>query len=191
MEAILEKTTYRNYEVLLLAEEHASPALESWLDGVAQLDTDAIGIMRFPAGLAPVQMRNQAAEQARGDFLLWLDEGAAVLDGDWLQQMLNHGMRQEVGVVVAKLVAGDNTISHAGFVLGLNGPVGEAFVGQPMDAPGYLQRLQVDQNCAAVSGKCLLVSKSLFLQAGGFDETPSCSAGRMLIYACVCIVLGN
>lgn len=172
MEAILEKTTYRNYEVLLLAEEHASPALESWLDGVAQLGTDAIGIMRFPAGLAPVQMRNQAAEQARGDFLLWLDEGAAVLDGDWLQQMLNHGMRQEVGVVGAKLVAGDNTISHAGFVLGLNGPVGEAFVGQPMDAPGYLQRLQVDQNYAAVSGKCLLVSKSLFMQAGGFDETP-------------------
>ena len=172
METILEKTTHRNYEVLLLAEEHTSPAVESWLDGVAQLGADAIGIIRFPADLAPVQMRNQAAELARGDFLLWLDEGAAVLDGDWLQQMLNHGMRQEVGAVGAKLVAGDNTISHAGFVLGLNGPVGEAFVGQPMDAPGYLQRLQIDQNYVAVSGKCLLVSKSLFLQVGGFDETP-------------------
>ncbi|WDM87923.1 glycosyltransferase [Pseudomonas asiatica] len=172
VESILEKTAYRNYEVLLLALDNASSAVNSWLDGVARLGTDAIRCMRFPAGTTPVAMRNQAAGQARGDFLLWLDEGAAVLDNDWLQQMLNHGMRQEVGVVGAKLVAGDATISHAGFVLGLNGPVGEAFVGQPMDAPGYLQRLQVDQNYVAVSGKCLLVNKGLFLEAGGFDETP-------------------
>ncbi|MCE7765142.1 glycosyltransferase [Pseudomonas putida] len=172
METILEKTTYRNYEVLLLAPDNAGPAVNSWLDNVARLGTDAIRCLRFPAGMAPVQMRNQAAGQARGDFLLWLDEGAAVLDNDWLQQMLNHGMRQEVGVVGAKLVAGDATISHAGFVLGLNGPVGEAFAGQPMDASGYLQRLQVDQNYVAVSGKCLLVNKSLFLEAGGFDEAP-------------------
>ncbi|WP_223623356.1 glycosyltransferase [Pseudomonas monteilii] len=172
VETILEKTTYRNYEVLLLARADAGPAVKTWLDGVAQLGTDAIRCLRFPGGMAPVQVRNQAAGQARGDFLLWLDEGTAVLDNDWLQQLLNHGMRQEVGVVGAKLVAGDATISHAGFVLGLNGPVGEAFAGQPMDASGYLQRLQVDQNYVAVSGKCLLINKGLFLEAGGFDETP-------------------
>lgn len=170
METILEKTTYGNYEVLLLARDNAVAAVKSWLDSVAQLGTDAIRCISYPAGMAPAQIRNQAAGQARGDFLLWLDEGAAVLDNNWLQQMLNHGMRQEVGVVGAKLVAGDATISHAGFVLGLNGPVGEAFAGQPMDASGYLQRLQVDQNYVAVSGKCLLVNKSLFLEAGGFDE---------------------
>ncbi|MDP9521003.1 hypothetical protein [Pseudomonas putida] len=171
MESILEKTTCRNYEVLLLAPANAGPAVNIWLDGVARLGTDAIRCLRFPADTTPAQMRNRAAGQARGDFLLWLDEGAAVLDSDWLQQMLNHGMRQEVGAVGAKLVAGDATISHAGFVLGLNGPVGEAFAGQQMDASGYMQRLQVDQNYVAVSGKCLLVSKGLFLEVGGFDET--------------------
>ncbi|WJM52129.1 glycosyltransferase [Pseudomonas asiatica] len=172
MDTILEKTTHRNYEVLLLARDDADPAVKNWLDGVARLGTETIRCVRFPAGAAAMQMRNQAAGQARGDFLLWLDEGAAVLDGKWLQQLLNHGMRQEVGAVGAKLVSGDATISHAGFVLGLNGPVGETFAGQPMDAPGYLQRLQVDQNYVAVSGKCMLVSKALFLEAGGFDEAP-------------------
>ncbi|MDH0729488.1 glycosyltransferase [Pseudomonas sichuanensis] len=172
METILEKSTHRNYEVLLLASNDAGPAVNSWLDGVAQLGVDSIRCMRFPAAMAPVRMRNQAAAQARGDFLLWLDEGAAVLDNDWLQQMLNHGMRQEVGVVGAKLVGGEATISHAGFVLGLNGPVGEAFAGQSMDAPGYMQRLQIDQNYVAVSGKCLLINKGLFHELGGFDETP-------------------
>lgn len=173
VETILEKTTHRNYEVLLLAPVKAGAAVDGWLNAVAQLGSDAIRCLRFETGLTPAHMRNQAASQARGDFLLWLDEGAAVLDGDWLQQLLNHGMRQEVGVVGAKLVAGDATIRHAGYVLGLNGPVGEAFTGMPLDAPGYLQRLQVDQNYSAVSGKCLLVNKGLFLEVGGFDEAPA------------------
>ncbi|MBK4990288.1 glycosyltransferase [Pseudomonas sp. S36] len=172
METILEKTTHRHYEVLLVAPANAGAAVDGWLGAVAQLGTDAIRCLRFAAGLSPAQMRNQAATQARGDFLLWLDEGAAVLENDWLQQLLNHGMRQEVGAVGAKLVAGDATIRHAGYVLGLNGPVAEAFAGLPLDAPGYLQRLQVDQNYVAVSGKCLLVNKGLFLEVGGFDESP-------------------
>ncbi|WP_367597875.1 glycosyltransferase [Pseudomonas fulva] len=173
VESILEKTTHRSYEVLLVAPVKADAAVDGWLNAVAQLGADAIRCLRLATGLSPAQMRNQAASQARGDFLLWLDEGAAVLDGDWLQQLLNHGMRQEVGVVGAKLVDGDATIRHAGYVLGLNGPVGEAFAGMPLDAPGYLQRLQVDQNYSAVSGKCLLVNKGLFLEVGGFDETPA------------------
>lgn len=173
VETILEKTTHRNYEVLLLAPVKAGAVVDGWLNAVAQLGSDAIRCLRFETGLTPARMRNQAASQARGDFLLWLDQGAAVLDGDWLQQLLNHGMRQEVGVVGAKLVAGDATVHHAGYVLGLNGPVGEAFAGMPLDAPGYLQRLQVDQNYSAVSGKCLLVNKGLFLEVGGFDEAPA------------------
>lgn len=172
METILEKTSYPFYEVLLLEQDSSDPVLQTWLKGVEQLGTDAIRVLRFAADLTTVQVRNLAAEQARGEFLLWLDEGAAVLESDWLQQMLNHASRQEVAAVGAKLLAADRTISHAGFILGLNGPVGKAFTGQSLEAPGYLQRLQVDQNYAALSGKCLLLRKSLFMEAGGFDETP-------------------
>ncbi len=172
METILEKTSYPFYEVLLLVQEGADPALQTWLKGVEQLGTEAIRVLRFAADLSAPQVRNLAAEQASGEFLLWLDEGAAVFEADWLQQMLNHASRQEVAAVGAKLLAADRTVSHAGFILGLDGPVGKAFVGQSLEAPGYLQRLQVDQNYTAVSGKCLLLRKSLFMEAGGFDETP-------------------
>ncbi|MDD1974996.1 glycosyltransferase [Pseudomonas tussilaginis] len=172
METILEKTSYPFYEVLLLAQDNGDPELQSWLEGMEQLGTDAIRVLRFTSDLAPVQVRNIAAEHARGDFLLWLDEGVAVLEPDWLQQMLNHASRQEVAVVGAKLVGADRSISHAGFILGLNGTLGKAFVGQSLEAPGYLHRLQVDQNYAALSGKCLLIRKGLFMEAGGFDETP-------------------
>lgn len=172
LETILEKTTYPFYEVLLLAQDGVDPAVRNWLDGMEQLGTDAIRVLRFDPALAPVQMRNIAAEHTRGDYLLWLDEAVAVLDPDWIQQMLNHASRPEVAAVGAKLVAPDRTISHAGFILGLNGALGKAFAGQSLEAPGYLHRLQVDQNYAALTGKCLLLRKSLFMEAGGFDETP-------------------
>lgn len=172
METILEKTTYRAYEVLLLDQSGDDAALQTWLSGVEQLGTDSIRVLRFSEALSLTQVSNQAAEQARGELLLWLDVGTAVLDSDWLHQLVNHAARQEVGAVGAKLLAGDRTIRHAGVILGLNGPVGRVFIGQPLEAPGYLQRLLVDQNYAAVSGKCLMLRKSLFLDAGGFDETP-------------------
>lgn len=172
LESILEKTSYPFFEVLLLAQESADGQVLAWLSGMEQLGADAIRVLRFDSALTPTQVRNLAAEYARGDFLLWLEEGAAVLEPQWLQRMLNHASRQEVGVVGARLVAPDRTISHAGLILGLNGTLGTAFAGQPLEAPGYLHRLQVEQNYPALSGKCLLIRKNLFMQAGGFDETP-------------------
>ncbi|WP_233787540.1 glycosyltransferase family 2 protein [Pseudomonas yangonensis] len=170
IETILEKTSYRTYEVLLLDQSADDSVLQGWLSGIEQLGTDSIRVLRFSDVLSLAQVRNQAAEHARGELLLWLDVGIAVLDSNWLHQLVNHAARQEVGAVGAKLLAGDQTIRHAGIILGLNGPVGRVFVGQPLEAPGYLQRLLVDQNYAAVSGKCLMLRKSLFLSAGRFDE---------------------
>jgi GT2 family glycosyltransferase/glycosyltransferase involved in cell wall biosynthesis len=170
-ETILEKTAYRAYEILLLDQGGEDPDLQGWLEGIEQLGTDIIRVLRFPAGPSLAQVRNQAAQHARGELLLWLDAGIAVLDADWLHQLVNHASRQEVGAVGAKLLGGDCTVRHGGVILGLNGPVGRVFGGHSMDATGYLQRLFVDQNHTAISGKCLMLAKRLFLEAGGFDES--------------------
>lgn len=172
METLLEKTAYSAYEVLLLDQGGGDADLQDWLTGVGQLGTDSIRVLRFADSLSLAQVRNQAAEQARGDFLLWLDVGTAVLDADWLHQLVNHAARHEVGAVGAKLLAGDSSVRHAGLILGLNGPAGRVFTGQPLEAAGYLQRLVIDQNYTALSGKCLMLRKSLFQELGGFDETP-------------------
>ncbi|MEB3840436.1 glycosyltransferase [Pseudomonas guariconensis] len=172
METILEKTAYRAYEVLLLDQCDDDPALQAWLEGLEQLGSESLRVVRFPAQWSQAQVRNQAARQARGELLLWLDSGVAVLEPDWLLQLVNHACRQEVGAVGAKLLAGDCTVRQGGLVLGLNGTVGQVFTGQPMGAAGYLHRLLVDQNHAAISGKCLMTKASVFLDAGGFDESP-------------------
>ncbi|QHG66289.1 glycosyltransferase [Pseudomonas putida] len=170
MDTILEKTAYGAYEILLLDQGDEDPALQNWLEGLEQLGSQALRVVRFPAQWSQARVRNQAAQLARGDLLLWLDAGVAVLESDWLQQLVNHACRQEVGAVGAKLLAGDCTVAQGGLVLGLNGPVGQVFAGQSMGAPGYLHRLLVDQNHAALSGKCLMLSASMFHELGGFDE---------------------
>lgn len=172
VESVLEKTSYPAYEVLILDHDAQDPATSAWLQGVEQLGASAVKVVRLPQGLSLVQARNRAAEQASGDYLLWLDCGVAVLSDDWLHALMNHGLRPEVGAVGAKLITGDSKVASGGIVLGLNGPLGHVGCGLSLEAAGYLQRLQIDQNQTALNGSCLLLRRSLFGELGGFDETP-------------------
>lgn len=172
METLLENTEYTNYEVLLLDHGNQAAEVLDWLAGVDAMAADQLRVLRFDAALTRPQLCNQAAQQARGDFLLWLGDGAGILGKDWLQQLLNHGLRSEVGAVSGKLLSADGKVRHAGLLLGVGGAVGRAFEGSSFDDAGYMQRLQVDQNYSALSGECLMIPRELFLEAGGFDETP-------------------
>ncbi|QLF92471.1 glycosyltransferase [Pseudomonas sp. ABC1] len=172
METLLEHTGYTNYEVLLLDHGNQAPEMREWLAGVEAMGADQLRVFRFGSALSRSALCNQAAQQARGDFLLWLGDGAGVMDNDWLQQLLNHGQRSEVGAVGGKLLSADGKVRHAGFLLGLCGPAGRAFEGASFDDPGYMQRLQVEQNYSALSGECLMIHREVFQQVGGFDEAP-------------------
>ncbi|MEA9606972.1 glycosyltransferase [Xanthomonas campestris pv. plantaginis] len=173
LESILANTDYPHYQLLLLDHANTDPATCDWLAGIAQLQIQQIQVLRFARALSADAVCNAAAGQAQGDLLLWLDAGAAVMKPDWLRQLLNHALRPEVGAVAGKLLRGDGTVHHAGLLLGLGAPVGRAFAGSAFDEPGYLHRLQVDQNYTALGGECLMLPRQLFLDAGGFAEEPA------------------
>ncbi|MDD1957869.1 glycosyltransferase [Pseudomonas sp. SD17-1] len=173
IETLLENTALAGgFEVLLLAPSALDEAAREWLAMVEQIGGEQIQVLHYAAGQSRVAMCNHAAQQARGDFLLWLDARAGILARDWLQQLLNHAQRPEVGAVGAKLMAADGKVRHAGLVLGLTGLVGSAFDGVDHQQAGYMGRLQVDQDCSALSGECLMLRRALFLEAGGFAEDP-------------------
>ncbi|MFJ3076652.1 glycosyltransferase [Pseudomonas sp. NPDC087029] len=169
LQSLLEGTDYHNYEVLLLDHGNDDAAVLQWLAGIEQMAAGHLRVLRFAAELEPQAVLNQAANAGRGEFLLFLDAHAGVIERDWLAQMLNHAMRPEVGSVGAKLIDGDGRICDAGLLLGLSGPVAAPFQGMPSDAPGYLHRLEVDQNYTALGERCLMVSRALFVSLGGFD----------------------
>ena len=169
VETLLEKTTYSEYELLLIDNGSESPHTREWLSGMAEMGSERLRVKSFAPQGNIAATRNFAAQQARGEYLLMLDPYAVITRGDWLDEMLNHAQRPEVGVVGAKLFNADGRVQHAGLILGLQGPAGSPFVGDPLNSQGYMQRLQVVQDMSAVGADCLMVRKALFDSVGGFQ----------------------
>jgi CDP-glycerol glycerophosphotransferase (TagB/SpsB family)/GT2 family glycosyltransferase/glycosyltransferase involved in cell wall biosynthesis len=170
VESLLEKTQYPYYEVLIVDNNSETAEAKDWLNSVASWGESRIRVLRYPQPFNYSAINNMAAAQAQGEYLVLLNNDTAILREDWLDALLNHALRPEVGVVGAKLLYPDGNIQHAGVVLGLRGPADHPFIGEAMNAPGYMQRLQVDQNYSAVTAACLMIRKSLYEEVGGLDE---------------------
>jgi GT2 family glycosyltransferase len=115
-------------------------------------------------------VNNFAAARARGEVLLFLNNDIEAIHDDWLERLLEHAQRPEVGAAGAKLYYPDDTVQHAGIILGLNGAAGHSHRAFPRASPGYARRLQVTQNVSALTGACLMTRRAVFEEAGGFDE---------------------
>lgn len=118
-------------------------------------------VVRANTGKLRSQLIDAAVAEARGEYLLLLDASVQVLEGQWLDEMLQHAQRAEVAVVGAKLVNTSGRVVEAGRVLGVSSVAGPAFAGEDLQARGYLQRLQVVQDWSAVGGDCLMVRKAV------------------------------
>ncbi len=178
--SVLENTAYGQYEILLIDNASRESATLEWLDALEQMDAALVKVLRSGERLSQSDANNQAALNASGDYLFLLDPDVAVINDHWLDELMNHAQRPEVGVVGLCTVNADGKITHAGQVLGLQGPAGEVFLGEPLGAPGYMQRLQVDRNVSAVSGSCLLIRKSLYIDLGGLDAGTFADQGAAL-----------
>ncbi|RDS82094.1 glycosyltransferase [Dyella monticola] len=170
LDSLLSKTTYTNYELLIVDNNTEEPAARAYLDGIERLNSTQLRVLRYPHPFNYSAINNFAAAQARGEYLILLNNDTAVLHGDWIEALLNHAQRPEVGIVGAKLHYPDGRIQHGGVVLGLRGPADHPFIGQPMESDGYMHRLRVDQNYTAVTAACLMIRKSVYDEVGGLDE---------------------
>jgi SAM-dependent methyltransferase/cellulose synthase/poly-beta-1,6-N-acetylglucosamine synthase-like glycosyltransferase len=170
IDSLLSKTSYLNYELLIVDNHSGEPAACAYLDGIERLNSTQLRVLRYPHPFNYSAINNFAAAQARGEYLILLNNDTAVLHADWIEALLNHAQRPEVGIVGAKLHFPDGRIQHGGVVLGLRGPADHPFIGQPMEADGYMHRLRVDQNYTAVTAACLMIRKAVYDEVGGLDE---------------------
>ena len=115
-------------------------------------------------------INNFGVRHARGDYLLLLNNDVEIINGDWLTEMLSHCQRKEVGIVGVKLYYPDDTVQHAGIIVGIGGIAGNIFVGLPRRYTGYFHKASVQQDLSAVTAACMMVKRSVYEAVKGLDE---------------------
>ncbi|MBD2517426.1 glycosyltransferase [Nostoc sp. FACHB-973] len=164
----LKKTTYKNYQIVVIDNESDDPKTLAYLD---QILHQVLRIGNGGGGFNFAAINNCAAEQVDSDYLLFLNNDTEVISPQWLSQMMGLASFQGVGAVGARLLYPDQTIQHAGIIHGLyHGVAGPAFKNMPSWDCGYLAYAKVNRNYSAVTAACLLTPRQLFLELGGFDE---------------------
>lgn len=169
--SLIEGTRYSQCEVLVVDNGSDEPETLAYLQGLRDLNADSLKVLSWPGAFNFSAMNNMAAREARGDYLLLLNNDTQVLHEDWLEEMLDYAQRPDVGAVGARLIYPDGTIQHAGAILGLGG-MGSNHVFQRSagDEVGYFGRLQLPQGYSALTAACLLTRRAHYEAVGGLDE---------------------
>ncbi|MDR0499664.1 MAG: glycosyltransferase family 2 protein [Coriobacteriales bacterium] len=171
LDSIYERSTYRNFQILVVENNSEAQETFHYYQTIESKGKARVLVYQGDGGFNFSAINNFAAREAKGDYLLFLNNDIEVVSPDWLQEMLGFAQRKDVAAVGARLLYPDKTVQHAGVVLGINGVAGHAHKGMPVSHTGYMFRLQVAQNFLAVTGACLMVSKDKFWQVNGFDES--------------------
>ena len=165
IETFRKKTRYRNFELVCI--ENIAEADAKWK---RWLRKHADKVIETSEPFNWSRFNNLAAEQASGEFLLFLNDDIEIIEEDWLDAMLEHAMREDVGAVGPQLLYPDRRVQHAGLFLTHTGTARHAFRFHAEDDPGYFGAALSQRNVIAVTGACLLTRRDVFDSVGRFDE---------------------
>lgn len=166
--SILANTLYDNFEILIVDNQSQDHRTLSYLNKISSLQN--VRILKYDLPFNFSAINNMAVNEARGEIIGLLNDDVEIITENWLEIMVRHALRPEIGAVGAKLFYDNDTIQHAGVVLGIGGIAGHAHKMFLKSSHGYFSRLQLTQNYSAVTGACLVVHKSLYKLVGGLEE---------------------
>lgn len=171
--SILEKSTYENYEIIVVENNSETKEIFDYYDKLKEYPNVKVVTYRGEGGFNYSKVNNFGAKEAKGDYILLLNNDTQVITVNWIEELLMYAQREDVGAVGAKLYYENKTIQHAGVVLGLGAhrTAGHSHYGQHRENLGYMGRLCFAQNVSAVTGACLLVKRKVFEEVGGLDES--------------------
>ena len=166
--ALLERTRYSNFQILGI-DNGSIDELTLEIKDSLETTSNRVSFVSFDKPFNFAELVNFGVSQARGSHVVLMNNDIEVINGDWLSCMLEHSQRAEIGAVGGKLYYPDDTIQHAGIVVGIGGYAGHSHKHKPGGDRGYLNRLNIIQNVSAVTGALLMCKKPVFEKIGGFD----------------------
>lgn len=169
--SLLDKSAYRNLEILIIENNSTDEVTFAYYDEIEKTAGDIpIRVIYWEKEFNYSAINNFGAAHANGTYLLLLNNDTELINPDTISEMLGFCMREDVGVVGAKLNYEDDTIQHAGVVIGFGGIAGHTFIGSSRYDLGYQGRIVCAQDYSAVTAACLMTKRKIFEQVGGLTE---------------------
>lgn len=168
IEAIEQKSSYRNFEFIIV--ENNSTEAETFEYYKELEKKDDVKVVFYEGDFNFSRINNFGVQYAKGEYLLLLNNDTEIINADCLKEMLGYCMREDVGIVGARLFYNDDTIQHAGVVVGFGGIAGHTFIGASRQDNGYFSRIICAQDYSAVTAACMMTKKSIYETVGGLTE---------------------
>ena len=168
--SIIEKSTWKNYEIIVIENNSNEDSIFEYYKEIEKLDN--VRVVKFTGEFNYSAVNNLGAGDADGDYILLLNNDTEVIEPKWMEELLMYAQRPDVACVGGKLLYQDNTVQHAGIVIGLGAhrTAGHTHYGISNLNYGYMGRLCYAQNVTAVTGACLMVKSAIYKELGGLDE---------------------
>lgn len=191
--SIEQKSTYANYEYIIVENNSTEEKTFAYYKELEKRNPK-VRVVYWDGVFNYSEINNFGISYAKGEYLLLLNNDTEIINADWMEELLGYCMRPDVGIVGARLYYEDDTVQHAGVVLGFGGIAGHCFVQQPRGNTGYCHRIICAQNYSAVTAACMMVKKEAFDKVGGlspdlavaFNDIDFClkvrDAGYLVVY---------
>lgn len=168
LESIWKMSSYTNYEIIIVENNSTDPETFAYykeIDG-----KNGVRVVYWKHGFNYSALNNYGFSYANGEYILCLNNDITVITPDWLERMIGHCQREKVGITGVRLYYPDNTIQHAGVIVGIGGVAGAMFVGIARERSGYLRKAILQQDLSAVTAACMMVDRKAWEAVGGFNE---------------------
>lgn len=170
LKSLYEKSSYKNFEVIIVENNSTEKETFEYYEAIAQKHCN-IKIVKWEGNFNYSAINNFGVSYAKGEYILLLNNDVEIINGSCLEEMLMFAQRKDVGAVGAKLYYSDDTVQHAGVILGLGGTAGHAHKHFGRNHPGYMARASIAQNLTACTAACLMMRRDVFDEVGGLDES--------------------
>lgn len=167
--SLYQVNTYKNFEIIIIENNSEKKETFQYYENLKK-QHENVKVVIWEKGFNYSAINNFGVKYAEGEYLLFLNNDTEMITEDAIEEMLGCCMREEVGAVGAKLLYADDTVQHAGVVIGFDNYAGHVNMRIGRDEYGYMGRARINCNYSAVTAACMMTKKDLFEQVGGFDE---------------------